>query len=450
MKTKFLLSSVIMLIIGFTACEKDSSETRKALSPLEFKLVVNGSSLKPANSKNPKSTEVTNVKSALVSIADNAGNLVYDLEEIELINFNGNYISNKLLLEVGNYTLTDFLILDNDGNVSYASPKEGSELAHLVNNPLAIDFLVEINQITTVTPEVLNINDFEPADFGYVEFGFNYIKTFDFVVGIYTMNNEQKPIASNANITVNANGKDYINKKIDGILNILTINDGLDIYTITITKEGYKTFNKTFTLEQLKEYEKTPLDVYLEEISELTIDYTKIVDANLSSYYPNHNSGDATFIQAFSWTISGVPANVRFAMRFDLNEIPKGQQIKNATLSLFYADNHPDPLFGGFYGGKNDLKIELISQDWDESTVTWNNQPSTISEGAKTIPADANGKIDKPDIDITELVQLMINNPNSNYGIKISQLIESRYRSSFFASTENEIVNKRPMLTIIF
>jgi hypothetical protein len=445
MKTKLLLGSVILLLIGFTACEKETIKNGDASSPVEFKLSINENNLKSA-----KSDEITNVKSAIVTIANNQGTLIYEQEEIELTNFNGSFISNKLLLEVGDYTLTEFLILDNNGNVAYASPKENSELASLVNDPLAINFSVEINQTTTVTPEVLSISDFEPADFGYVEFGFKYIKTFNFVVGIYTIDNSQTPTASNANITVTANNKTYIDKEIEGILNILTINDGLESYSIVVEKTGYKTFCKAYTLEQLKEYETTPLDIYLEKLSELTLDYNKITDATVTSYNPDKNLKHKTFNQAFSWTISGTPAHCRFFMGFDLSEIPEGQQIKSATLSLFYADNHPDPLQGGFFGGENNLKIELADQEWDESTITWNNQPSTIAEKSVTIPADKNGKVDKPAIDITELVQFMINNPDNNHGIKVSLVNEKRYRSSFFASTENELTDKRPILKIIF
>lgn len=450
MKTNLFFKSILLILVVFTACEKESVEDNNPLSPVEFQLVVNQSNLKSANGNELLSTEIANVKSALVSIATNEGNMVYEQEQIELFNFNEKFITKKLLLEVGNYVLTEFLLLDTNGNVIYATPKEGAELASLVNDPLSIDFSVRLNQTTTVYPEVLSINDFEPADFGYVEFGFRYIKTFDFVVGIYTLDNEQTPTASNANIVVSANGKEYINKEIEGILNILTINDGLEVYTITVEKDGYKAFSKNYTLEQLKQYETTPLDVYLEKISELTLDYTKIIDATLSSYNPDNNNGDATFNQAFSWTILGDPVNVRFVMGFDLSDIPEGKQIKSATLSLFYADNHPDPLEKDIYGGQNDLKIELIGQDWDESTVTWNNQPSTIAVGTKIIPADGNGKVDKPDIDITELVQLMINNPDGNNGIKVSQLVEIQYRSSFFASTENEMIDKRPKLNIVF
>jgi hypothetical protein len=445
MKTKLLLGSVILLLIGFTACEKETIKNGDASSPVEFKLSINENNL-----KSTKSDEITNVKSAIVTIANNQGTLIYEQEEIELTNFNGSFISNKLLLEVGDYTLTEFLILDNNGNVAYASPKEDSELASLVNDPLAINFSVEINQTTTVTPEVLSISDFEPADFGYVEFGFKYIKTFNFVVGIYTIDDSQTPTASNANITVTANNKTYIDKEIEGILNILTINDGLESYSIVAEKTGYKTFSKAYTLEQLKEYETTPLDVYLEKIDEIILDYTKITDAAVTTYNRNNNLGDEPFIEAFSWTISGVPVNVRFVMGFDLSDIPEGQQIKSATLSLFYADNHPDPLEKTMFGGQNDLKIELIGEDWDENSVTWDNQPSTIAVGTKTIQSDGNGKVDKPNIDITELVQLMINNPDGNNGIKISQLVERTYRSSFFASTENELTDKRPILKIEF
>jgi len=448
MNTKKFITGLFLILVAFTACNKDSIEDNESLSQVEFKMTVSENSSKSTTKSSLKSAEVTNVESALVSIADDNGNLVYELEQIDLVNFNGSFITNKLLLEVGNYTVTEFLLL-TDGNVAYATPKDSSDLASLVNDPLAIEFSVNLNETTTVSPEVLCIDNFEPSDFGYVEFGFRYIETFNFIMGIYTLDDDQAATVSNANITLTANEKEYINKEIEGILNILTINDGLEAYTIEVEKSGYETFSKTYTAEELQQYETTPLDIYLEKITDITLDYNKITDATLSSYYPDSNE-NGTFNQAFAWTFSGSQANCRFLMGFDLSDIPEGQQIKSAKLSLFYADNHPDSLHANFYGGQNELKIELIDEAWDETTVTWNNQPSTISPSLTAIiPADENGKIDKPDIDITELIQAMINNPDGVNGIKVSQTIEARYRSSFFASTENELIDKRPQLKII-
>ncbi len=441
MNLKTLLGSILLLLISFTACKKDNVEDSVATSPVEFDFAASSNAL--------KSTDLSDVTSALVSIVNSDSTIIYDLEEIDLISFNDSYISDQLLLEVGDYQVTEFLILDSNGNVIYASPKEGSDLALLVDNPLSVDFTVEKNETTTVPLEVLSIESYNPSDFGYVEFGFSYVKTFNFVVGIYTLDSEENSTASNANITVTANSKTLIDKEIEGALNILTVNDGLEEYELEITKDGYETYTQSYALEELKQYENTPLDIYLESIDSVIIDYSKITDASITSYYPDNNYGDQNYLQSYTWTINGTSVTCRTVMAFDLSEIPQGTTIKNATLSLYYADNLTNNI-QGFSGGENDLKIELIAESWDADTITWNNQPSVSTTNAVTIPADGNGKIDKPDIDITELIQTMINNSDGNFGVMISQVDETPYRSSFFASTENEVQDKRPILKIEF
>lgn len=441
MNFKTLLGSILLLLVSFTACKKESIEDSIATSPAEFNLAVSTNAL--------KSTELSDVSSALVSIVSSDSASIYNLEEIELVSFNDSYISSQLLLEVGDYKVTDFLILDSNGNVVYATPKTGSDLALLVENPLSVDFSVEENQTTTVPLEVLSIDGYDPSDFGYVEFTISHVKTFNFAVGIYTLDDEDNSTESNANITVTANSKTLINKEIEGALNILTINDGLEEYSIEVTKDSYEAFSQTYTLEELKQYEDTPLNIYLEKTDSVILDYSKITDASITSYYPDNNVGDNNYLQSYTWTISGTQVTCRSVMAFDLNSIPTGTQIKSATLSLYYADNLSNDI-QGFTGGENDLKIELVTQEWDESTITWNNQPSVSTTNAVTIPADGDGKVDKPDIDITTLIQTMINNSDGNFGIMISQIEETPYKSSFFASTENELVDKRPILKIEF
>lgn len=79
--------------------------------------------------------------------------------KVELLEFKGNFVTNRLQLQAGPYTVEQFLILDAGNQTIYATPKQGSDLADLVEHPLPLPFDVVTNEITDVMPEVLSLED---------------------------------------------------------------------------------------------------------------------------------------------------------------------------------------------------------------------------------------------------------------------------------------------------
>ncbi|MGC4022516.1 MAG: hypothetical protein QM734_11510 [Cyclobacteriaceae bacterium] len=129
----------------------------------------------------------------LISINDSQSKVVYENKKLPLFSFGQGYLSENLQLNVGNYKLTKFLVLDASNKIIYATPLEGSELAKYVDAPLPIDFTVTENGTATVTPQVLAVKDTDnPESFGYVNFGFevaSFIKLIaikDFYLGKVT------------------------------------------------------------------------------------------------------------------------------------------------------------------------------------------------------------------------------------------------------------------------
>jgi hypothetical protein len=111
----------------------------------------------------------------LLSISDSDGN-VQENTKLSLYAFGQGYVSENLQLQIGNYWLTRFVIVDATNKIIYATPLEGSDLAKYVTDPLPLEFTVT-NEGSQVTPEVLAVlEDDEPELFGYVSFGFDVVK----------------------------------------------------------------------------------------------------------------------------------------------------------------------------------------------------------------------------------------------------------------------------------
>jgi len=101
-------------------------------------------------------------------------------------------------------------------------------------------------------------------------------------------------------------------------------------------------------------------------------------DAFLFTLNPTTNYGYKTYFEAKAWTTNGINTEEKGIIQFDYSSIPAGAKITKATLTLF-ADT---ATFTGSIGhsqlsGSNDWTLKRVVQSWDESTVTWNNQPTT-------------------------------------------------------------------------
>jgi len=166
--------------------------------------------------------------------------------------------------------------------------------------------------------------------------------------------------------------------------------------------------------------------------------------------YSNTNWSSYKGFAAAAWTAGGIQTTARSLLKFDLKSIPAQKRIRRATLSLYSVSL---PYIGEGHSslsGPNDFIINRVISEWDEKKVTWNTQPRVTREGEIILPPSGSPDQDYTNIDVTELVQFMINNPSKNYGIMIRLLNESYYRSVVFGSSDYPNPEKRPKLVIEF
>ena len=178
------------------------------------------------------------------------------------------------------------------------------------------------------------------------------------------------------------------------------------------------------------------------------------IDAYIENWsgenYPNRNWGGYDAFAASAWTAKGSELTVRCLMKFDLHKITPGTRIRKAALSL-YAVSTPGIGSGhSAMSGPNDFLLMKVTSPWDEYKVTWNTQPSVTDENEVRLPGTTSELKDYENIDLTAMVQEMIDNPTENYGIMIRLAEESYYRRVIFGSSDNAVSRKRPKLVIDF
>ncbi len=169
-------------------------------------------------------------------------------------------------------------------------------------------------------------------------------------------------------------------------------------------------------------------------------------DAIIQSFLPDSNFASTNYLTVLAWTNLGEFQTARSLIKLDLSDIPNQTQIDSAFLSLFWTSSG----ILNTQTGENAFSIYKITENWQENTVTWNNQPSISNEQAITIPKSISAQQSYLNIDVTGLVQGMINNPNENYGFMLKLNEEFPYKLVIVASSDHPDENKRPKLVVYY
>jgi len=92
-----------------------------------------------------------------------------------------------------------------------------------------------------------------------------------------------------------------------------------------------------------------------------------------------------------------------------LSVIPEGSEILNATLTVvrdtYSSGSPPGPIY-----------IHVVVEAWDESEITWNNQPTVSELIAQLDMAEWSDIV----VDVTDYVQGVVDNTYPDYGLRLS------------------------------
>lgn len=171
------------------------------------------------------------------------------------------------------------------------------------------------------------------------------------------------------------------------------------------------------------------------------------------------NQNHLNEVSAFGWTYNGATYNLRSFLRFDnMVLIPKNANVVSATLYLYGLNSaisvpqgnsyYPGSPYFGY--GSNECSILRVLSNWDENTLTWNNQPNTTTRNQSIIPASTSQWNYNAEADVTALVKQYVKHPELNFGVCIKQANEAPYHCIVFGSSEQENVNLRPKLVVTY
>ena len=140
-------------------------------------------------------------------------------------------------------------------------------------------------------------------------------------------------------------------------------------------------------------------------------------DSYIYSNYPDDNYGNINSVAIGHIVTWG---SFRAYFHFNLNDLPAGADIINATLKLYQYDYQVS--FGVLQGFE--IGIYRINGLWEENSITWNTKPSYKStpESTFSVTPDA---ITWLSWDITSLAQGWLNGSIPNYGVVLRDTDET-------------------------
>jgi hypothetical protein len=267
----FIIAALCCFVFSFTSCDKDSGDA--STGNVKFSLDL-GSSLKSGSLADSSGTNdsITGYY-AIITLKDNLGAEVVSSKRLQIFTFGGSYVSESITLEEGNYTLSEFIIVKGS-DAKYVSPLEGSERAPLVSRPLPLLFQVTKNGNTVVLPQVLKVNSDNPSEFGYTSFDFTIIETMVFKIAVFDTISSDSLQASllvsfykkDSAYSDSINTYKTLSYNLKSHVNTIEVNKA-STYLLSVSKNGYYSWNKQYSEQQLGFFKNNPLRVYLRKIA---------------------------------------------------------------------------------------------------------------------------------------------------------------------------------------
>ena len=174
-------------------------------------------------------------------------------------------------------------------------------------------------------------------------------------------------------------------------------------------------------------------------------------------YHDNYNTANTNYdwsphvdAVAQPGTQGGVNAS-RSLMTFDLSTIPPDATVLAAFMSLSAFG----PFGGGDVGevghvGQNECTLRRIIEPWDATTVTWNTRPDVTDVDEATLPASTYFNQNYLHLDVTAVVQDMVDDPSNSHGFQFALVNETITRGMAFHSSEGPDPDRWPRLTIVY
>ncbi|WP_437395425.1 leucine-rich repeat domain-containing protein [Flagellimonas lutimaris] len=170
MKRAFSLLLLLTLFISCSESEEptppETPETPNAVEQGAQSFSISNKDITAKNSTNLAAKEFIPAY-VFVSVETSNGNKILDRQKLDVIEQEGDYVTDEIMLDPGTYKLTEFIVVDSADLVISLVPKATSALSQFTGTSLPFNFTVQEGGSKN-TP----IENIETAGYSWVEFGY--------------------------------------------------------------------------------------------------------------------------------------------------------------------------------------------------------------------------------------------------------------------------------------
>ena len=174
---------------------------------------------------------------------------------------------------------------------------------------------------------------------------------------------------------------------------------------------------------------------------------TKSLNLPSEAYVQTTNYNSYPRIDATAWTHSSQQITYRNLLRWDLTAIPANATIQSANLFLY-----SDPTYTSGPGsntGTNAFFLQKVTTAWSPTTVTWDTQPASTTVNRVYVAASASAT-ENITVSLTSVIQDMVLNPSTNFGMMMMLENEVYFSSRNYASSDHANTAIRPKIVITY
>ncbi len=228
----FALSAVLVLLTLSSCNDKDLNENKESWK-------INFGFSNESLDKNLSSV----ADAVIISVKNDASEYELNMERLDLYEVGDGYITTNVELLEGNYTVEDFIVVDENNSALYLTPKEGSSFASDVNTPLPHPFNVSAADTNNLVLDVIPAGLGDPEDYGYTSFSFNIVYPLSYQLMLSLpfngntndeSGNENHATASGTQLTTNRFGQPNSAYEFDGYNDYIALSSFFDMEVRTI------------------------------------------------------------------------------------------------------------------------------------------------------------------------------------------------------------------------
>lgn len=151
-----------------------------------------------------------------------------------------------------------------------------------------------------------------------------------------------------------------------------------------------------------------------------------------------------------AWTWGGEAGVAHGLIDFDWSVLPPNAVVSNSTMKIYaFNGQNGSQEFHSELSGSNESWLERITTPWNEQTVTYNTRPLSTDLNRISVYSSDSANHDF-EINVTPLVNDILQNPAQGYGFYWKLQNENYYRKLGFCSSDNDDASKHPEITITF